>query len=299
MQFTYRELLRPRLIGLTLITMCVMVGVFTVTGPIGTYDTLSPTKRLAYWSLAVSLGWFICYAKSVLTLYFMRLRSRIENALVMTVATLIAAMPVTAVLYTVEGLLRPDHPPFAGLLTMYAIVATVITLLTTLYVHFVCQLVKHAGAPAEAAANGVVAHGGAADAPPIPDAVDTEPVPARGSGNACAHRVAANEAASRLSGISGGDIIHLKIDDHYVEVFTATDSHIVRMSFADAIAELGDLGIQVHRSYWVARRHVIGTERRKDRTLLRLTGGHRVPVSRTYLPAVRASLPAMCAAVPR
>ena len=42
MQFTHRELLRPRLIGLTLTTTCVMVGVFNVTGPIGTYDTLSP-----------------------------------------------------------------------------------------------------------------------------------------------------------------------------------------------------------------------------------------------------------------
>ena len=182
LQFAYREILSRRMIGLTLTTMCVIVGVFTVTGPIGTYDALSPMKRLAYWALAVGVGWFICYSKSLLTLYFMRFRSLFESALAMTVTTLSAAMPVTAVLYTVEGLFRPDYPAFAGLLTMYAIVATVIALLSVLYFFIVYQLVKHAGhagAPTVAAANengghefahGVVAHGDAAVAPPVPDA---------------------------------------------------------------------------------------------------------------------------------
>ena len=62
--------------------------------------------------------------------------------------------------------------------------------------------------------------------------------------------------------------------------------------FADAVAELGDQGMQVHRSYWVARRHVVGIERRTERTVLLLTGGEVVPVSRTYLAAVREALPA-------
>ena len=61
-------------------------------------------------------------------------------------------------------------------------------------------------------------------------------------------------------------------------------STLVLMRFADAVAELdGAGGLQVHRSYWVARRHVEGAARRDGRTTLRLTGGHEVPVSRTYM----------------
>ena len=62
------------------------------------------------------------------------------------------------------------------------------------------------------------------------------------------------------------------------------------MRFVDAVAELdGAGGLRVHRSYWVARHHVEGAARQDGRTTLRLTGGHEVPVSRTYMAAVRAA----------
>ena len=48
--------------------------------------------------------------------------------------------------------------------------------------------------------------------------------------------------------------------------------------------------MQVHRSYWVATRHVTRSVRSGKRTLLRLTGDHKVPVSVTHMPAVRALL---------
>ena len=63
------------------------------------------------------------------------------------------------------------------------------------------------------------------------------------------------------------------------------------MRFADAVTELGDLGMQVHRSYWVAHRHITGIFRRDERTMVRVTGGHELPVSRTHLSAVRACIP--------
>ncbi len=78
--------------------------------------------------------------------------------------------------------------------------------------------------------------------------------------------------------------------DHYVEAFTTTGPDLVLVRFADAVAELEDAdGMRVHRSYWVARGHVTGSERINGRTALCLTGGHKVPVSRTYLPTVRAA----------
>ena len=104
---------------------------------------------------------------------------------------------------------------------------------------------------------------------------------------------AANAGArflDRLPEKLGRDLVYLKTADHYVEAFTTEGSTLVLMRFVDAVAELdGAGGLRVHRSYWVARRHVEGAERRNGRTTLRLTGGHEVPVSRTHMPAVRAA----------
>ena len=94
----------------------------------------------------------------------------------------------------------------------------------------------------------------------------------------------------RLPEKLGRDLVYLKTADHYVEAFTTEGSTLVLMRFVDAVAELdGAGGLRVHRSYWVARQHVEGVARRNGRTTLQLTGGHEVPVSRTYMAAVRAA----------
>ena len=60
------------------------------------------------------------------------------------------------------------------------------------------------------------------------------------------------------------------------------------MRFADAVAELeGADGLRVHRSYWVARAHVIGAAARPHDTPA--DRGHVAPVSRGYLGDVRAA----------
>ena len=89
----------------------------------------------------------------------------------------------------------------------------------------------------------------------------------------------------------GTDLVFIKSEDHYLEVHTTAGSSLIKMRFSDAIAELGDRGIKVHRSYWVATGHVLRAGRSGKRTVLRLTGDHRVPVSVTHLRAVRAILP--------
>ncbi|MDE0178562.1 MAG: LytTR family DNA-binding domain-containing protein [Gammaproteobacteria bacterium] len=88
----------------------------------------------------------------------------------------------------------------------------------------------------------------------------------------------------------GTDLIYIKSEDHYLEVHTTVGSSLIKMRFSDAVAELSDHGMQVHRSYWVATRHVTRSVRSGKRTMLRLTGDHKVPVSVTHLPAVRAAL---------
>lgn len=95
----------------------------------------------------------------------------------------------------------------------------------------------------------------------------------------------------RLPGHIGHDVVYLNVSGHYVNAVTTEGSGVILMRFADAIAELDDVGVQIHRSYWVAHRHITAIFRRDERTLVRVTGGHELPVSRTYLTAVRALIP--------
>ena len=130
---------------------------------------------------------------------------------------------------------------------------------------------------------------GPAPATPAPGARTTVPASER---SADRERPTARQAQfyDRLSYAVSRDIIYLKVDDHYIHVHTTGGSCLVLMRFADAVADLGDLGMQVHRSYWAAHRHMLATVRREGRTMLRLTGGPHVPISRPHLPAVRAAL---------
>ena len=99
----------------------------------------------------------------------------------------------------------------------------------------------------------------------------------------------ARKFLSRLPVDMDHEVIYIKTEGHYLRVFTKTGSSRLLMRFADAMAELSGLGMQVHRSYWVADDHIVGLVKRDNRTALLLTGDHVVPVSRTYLRSVRAA----------
>ena len=88
----------------------------------------------------------------------------------------------------------------------------------------------------------------------------------------------------------GSDIVYLESEDHYVKVVTGAGSSLVKMRFGDAVAELGEMGVQVHRCYWVASHHVQELMTRDRKLLLRLSGNHEVPVSRTYLGVVKLAI---------
>lgn len=85
-------------------------------------------------------------------------------------------------------------------------------------------------------------------------------------------------------------VLAVEAEDHYLRLYLADGRKpLVLYRLRDALAELAPLdGEQVHRGYWVSSRAVIGLERRDGRKwALRLEGGLVVPVSTTYMPAVR------------
>lgn len=72
-------------------------------------------------------------------------------------------------------------------------------------------------------------------------------------------------------------------EDHYLRVHTSLGEEMILMRLADAVRELnGADGLQVHRSWWVAKSGVTEEKRVDGRSLLVLPSGTEVPVSRSY-----------------
>lgn len=88
--------------------------------------------------------------------------------------------------------------------------------------------------------------------------------------------------------LRGADVWAVEAEDHYLRLHTSRGQDLILMRLADAIAELeGIEGMQVHRSWWVARDAIADAKRGDGRALLTLKDGCTVPVSRTYAGQLR------------
>lgn len=77
-------------------------------------------------------------------------------------------------------------------------------------------------------------------------------------------------------------------EGHYLRAYTDKGSTLILMRISDAIKELdGVQGLQIHRSWWVAREGVSETQKLNGRRLLVLKSGETAPVSRSYLSALK------------
>lgn len=273
-QFAYREAFGPHTCRTVLIAITLSLATFTFVGPMGT-DDLSWMQRLAYFSASSFLCAPLCYAKYIVVLYVARFRTPCQIALAVGGGTLMASLPSTTIVYAVETLIREDVPSYS-LPKMYLVVASLMLLASSFTHYMVSQRLKSATVASPSAA---------------PAHECTQPGSADGGAlSSAALDRTASRFLDRLPMEAGRDILYLKMSDHYVEVVTTVGRCAILMRLADAVAELGDQGVRVHRSYWVAYLHVEGWTRRNQRTLLRLTGGHTIPVSRTYLSDVRAAM---------
>ena len=87
-----------------------------------------------------------------------------------------------------------------------------------------------------------------------------------------------------------GALVALSAEDHYVRVTTTAGTELVLMRLSDAMTEVGSTqGLQVHRSHWVALDHVAKVSRTGDRGEVTLSDGSTRPISRGFMPAVRAT----------
>ena len=263
LSWVYKEVLEWSLIR---IAVLLLVGFAAAFGLVQTttLDLDAPVAHVLLWVGCALLCWPLWHAVLAGVLYLVRLRPPLQIALAAGLASVFATLPCAAVVYSVSGWVRGQYP---GALAVYAEVATLAFLLSGLLHYIACQRVKER-----------YAHLAMAPAATTGQFIG----PARGT--------AAGAFFDRLPPMLGEDIVYLGVSGHYLNVVTTAGSHPVLMRLSDAVAALGDLGMQVHRSYWVAFGHVAGTVRRDGRTMVCLTGGDEVPVSRRYAAEVRAAV---------
>lgn len=242
----------------------VLLGlVFGSIGPFGTFYDLAPPVRYAYWLIATTGSW----AQIVLVGTLLEGRILPASRPLWLRSVISAAIGTVIIAYEIpllEAWFRPwnaGHLPPAWLLAVYNLPLTISISLAFCFVFARDRAAEKAAAPPPAISEPVAAAPAAGPAIPF-----LRRVPAR----------------------LGQCLLALEMEDHYLRIHTALGSDLVLCRFGDALAELeGCDGLQVHRSFWVARSAIAGHQRRNGRVSLTLINGLEVPVSRTYLPAVR------------
>lgn len=235
----------------TLLPVLAMGVLLGFAKPFSSNPPLSEPVRYAFWVGMVFLG----YAAALAAKKLIPATSIPRPPLRLGAVAVASAAPLTFVTAWVIPFIRPDHPSYnlAQLPTLFCIVAAV-----QLAIVFV-----------------LMRSTATADRPAPPQPVNvSEQFP--------------RTLLSRLPGRLGDKIVALEAEDHYLRVHTSLGSGLVLMRLSDAIAAIEPhLGLQVHRSWWVARDAICEIVRTEHRSHVRLSTGLVVPVGRTFLAAVR------------
>jgi DNA-binding LytR/AlgR family response regulator len=240
------------------ISLLLATIVLGVSGPFGTFQSFNLGQRFAYWGVMVVAAYIT--GQGAGTFFIELLRERVSSKWPRVIlGGLLAGLPVAAVVLVVNAVAY-QHFDAAEALQIW-LYAELITLVVTLALAAIADVMRGAPAAVPAPAAAVEAAPAAPAPPPILERV---PLPQRGA------------------------LLALSVEDHYVDIVTERGKTLVLMRLADAIPETGDVpGLQIHRSHWVATSAVVKAHRSEGKVTLELSNGMRLPVSRGYLPAVR------------
>ncbi len=113
------------------------------------------------------------------------------------------------------------------------------------------------------------------------------PTPGTHSGSAQNSESRATPILDRIPPYYGSDVIAVTSQLHDLCIHTTIGQCTVAGSFRDVIIELQGSGIQIHRSHWVANRHVIRTTYAQGKAACVLSNGLSLAVSRRRWQTVR------------
>ena len=299
MRHAYQELATPGMFLLVCASMVILAVPFTMWDPLDLRSTMSTAERIGLSSVVGAFDVMSCYSAGLLALYLARRRSMRQVLLMVQAMELLVGAPCcTALYHTAYTVVHGGDTPPSGLPGLYALCAMNAAWASALVYYVILLRLRHrqrldsgsgAGAPVPAGAAPPEA-AGRPEAPGEPVEHGTQSAEQRRAAAGVTRGAAAKGLFERLPEAVGDDIVYLHVSGHYLDVVTTAGSTLLLTSLADAMAQLGNRGLQVHRSYWVAARHVVELSRKDARTVLVLSGEREVPVSRTFLPAVRALL---------
>ncbi len=260
---------RPREWALDL-AVATAVGVFLgVIGPFGSYYGGSLGPRIAYWIANLWIGFIVL---SLVTRLAIRLAIRWDVPVWFAVAVGVAvgAAPLSALMAPFAALVWPgNHGRVANLFVIYSQILALGEPCAFAY-YFLADRGWRAAVAQARAAGARLPEAGPPEAP-------TPALPAAGF-------------LDRLPPRLGRELLCLQMEDHYVRAYTPRGSDLILTPLKDAIAELNAAdGLQVHRSWWVARAAVAEPVVRGRSVALRLTNGVEAPVSRAQVARLRAA----------
>lgn len=100
--------------------------------------------------------------------------------------------------------------------------------------------------------------------------------------------VSASAFIQSLDPALNGELYSVEAQEHYVQVVSTEESRMVLYRFSDVVQQMSDsLGMQVHRSHWVAHQAVKQIVMKGQSVKLELHDGRLIPVSRTFRSAVQ------------
>ena len=279
-QIAYREALTPSLFGVAAVIACLFVLMIAMIGPFDTHHNLTLPLRLVYSGIAVSLGLIVAYSAFVMTLYRMRVRTELQTILALTLLVLFVIAPcTTAIDFAVFSLYLELHSPppvdhSEVLIKMY--LSGVVLLVNGLFLmYYVLRM--HVKTVQERPLHTAPPHG-AAEAPMATIKSDDSETNSKSDDG---------KIRDRLPASIRGEIVFLNTDGHYLTVVTTDGTASILMRFRDAIRDLGDVGMQIHRCYWIAYDYLVGVELHRHRVFVRLTTGDLLPVSRSFHTVVK------------
>lgn len=246
-----RDLAGRKRFWLTLVTAAVVIG---LSGPFSTYDTLPVATRIGYWLLVVCLTYWLGYLVSFAVASLAEDRG-MDPRLSLVVGALVATLPVTAWLAGLHMLVL-DVPFWADAKRLLPYVA-IITLALAVLSESLASSDAHPATLAKAK-----------PARASPDSAWLDELPAN----------------------LGRELILLQAQDHYVRVRTDRGETLIRTTLQDAARDLGDYGVRVHRSWWVARHAIRGFRYRAGMPVVVLHDGLELPVGRSYRRVLRQAL---------
>ena len=278
-------LLRRIIIDLAVMSV---IGVFlAIIGPFGSIAAPLP-ERLVTWLGFAWLG-YACYRPMQTVVSWGERALALPRWGMLTATCLVATVPMTFAVLAVNMLPSGEWrwPGLEVLVGTYFSVLVIGSAVTVLF-----NVVQGRPAEASPAAAPMPVSQPAAPSPPPPPpppAPVSEPatIPAPPAPPPLAAS-APHPLLDQLPPELGSQIIALEMEDHYVRVHTMLGSALVLMRLRDAVALVGEIeGMQVHRSWWVARGAVEEVLREGRNVRLRLPRGIEAPVARAQVAPLR------------